>query len=82
MIAFNPSGQNTAVSIGVLANDTDVNGSNLATLTVVTAPVNGHGHCQSGRQRGRFSIRPVRWGTDTFSYTVQGPRARFRTWPS
>ena len=64
--------RNTAVSIGVLANDTDANGLNLATLTVVTAPVNGTAIVNPAAA-GAILYTPAAGfvGTDTFSYTVQ-----------
>lgn len=64
--------RNTAVSISVLANDSDANGLNSASLAVVAAPVNGTAIVNPAAPGTILYTPAVGFvGTDSFSYTVQ-----------
>jgi hypothetical protein len=63
--------EDTAVSIAVLSNDSDVDGTlDIATITAVVGPTNGSVTAQSD---GSFSYTPAADfnGTDSFTYTVK-----------
>ena len=63
---------NTAISINILANDTDANGLNPASVTIVSAPIGG-GTALVGPALGFVNYTPALGfaGVDIFAYTVQ-----------
>jgi hypothetical protein len=64
------TGKGVAVNVAVLANDTDVDGSIVAsTLTIGTSPRNGS---VTKKTNGTATYTPKRTftGTDSFTYTV------------
>ena len=61
--------KNSAVSISVLANDTDVDGDQLV-VSAVTQPANGSATITGGGKSVNYKPKPNFVGTDTFTYTV------------
>ena len=63
------TGKNSAVSISVIANDSDVDGDNLS-ITSVTQGANGTVSITGGAKMVNYKPRNGFTGTDTFTYTV------------